>query len=386
MANIRGTAGADNLVAPNAREDDVIVALAGNDRIEARGGDDWINPGPGNDRVEGGDGEDTVVYSGEVEQYQVWRRPGEDELDEGILDGTEFSNREAVVVGPDGIDSLRDAEVLSFRAAAGSPLPRVEFELGRMPEFPAFAYLASQPDVLAEVGADEQAAFTHFVNFGAAEGRDITFDPYAYMASNPDLIVAFDGDARAAARHYVLFGQDEGRNPGTLFDAQAYMDANPDVRAAYGGNAALAIRHYVEFGFEEGRGAGDVWAYTASYDDLIEAFADDPRMAGWHSLTLGQEEGRQITFDGLQYVAGYDDLARAFGRLGSAEAIETAGEQHFVTQGKEEGRARDNFDEQQYAANYPDLAAAGLDTPDELALHYIRTGLQEGRTDEPLIG
>ena len=92
-----------------------------------------------------------------------------------------------------------------------------------------------------------------------------------------------------------------------------------------------------------------------------------------------------MSFDGLLYVAGYDDIAAVLGPLGNAQAINNAGALHFITYGRAEGREVDIFDAEQYLANYPGLGAAGLDTPDELALHYILYGRAAGLSYEPLI-
>jgi hypothetical protein len=125
--------------------------------------------------------------------------------------------------------------------------------------------------------------------------------------------------------------------------------------------------------------------YAASHPDLASTIGVDQGRAWAHFRDFGAAEGRGVTFDGLQYVAGQDDLAAAFAPLGDAGAIADAGAAHFIRQGRAEGREEDAFDEDQYLANYPDLGAAGLDTPEELALHYVAQGRAEGRTDEALI-
>ena len=81
-------------------------------------------------------------------------------------------------------------------------------------------------------------------------------------------------------------------------------------------------------------------------------------------------------FDPLQYIASYDDLARAFGADGAA------GRQHYRQFGRQEGRATDLFDEQQYLDNYRDLTAAFGDDGAAATLHYLNYGLREGRTDD----
>jgi arylsulfatase A-like enzyme len=81
--------------------------------------------------------------------------------------------------------------------------------------------------------------------------------------------------------------------------------------------------------------------------------------------------------DGLQYIASYPDLIRAFG------ADAAAGERHFAQHGQAEGRAADAFDENQYLTNYADLRAAFGGDAVAATVHYIQHRFAEGRTDKP---
>jgi hypothetical protein len=98
-------------------------------------------------------------------------------------------------------------------------------------------------------------------------------------------------------------------------------------------------------------------------------------------LSAGRDDGTisvhlQVgAIDGLQYIASYSDLILAFG------ANAAAGQQHYESYGRSEGRLTDDFDEVQYLANYADLQAAfGSDT-DAATMHYIQYGFAEGRHD-----
>ncbi len=82
-------------------------------------------------------------------------------------------------------------------------------------------------------------------------------------------------------------------------------------------------------------------------------------------------------FDGLEYIASYPDLIRAFG------ADRAAGERHYQMFGKAEGRVPDSFNARQYLANYADLRRAfGTDLA-AATRHYITFGFSEGRNDKP---
>ena len=79
--------------------------------------------------------------------------------------------------------------------------------------------------------------------------------------------------------------------------------------------------------------------------------------------------------NGLQYIASYPDLIRAFG------ANSAAGVQHWLTSGQIEGRRPDTFDERQYLSNYADLRTAFRNDGEAATIHYINNGFGEGRSD-----
>jgi len=109
----------------------------------------------------------------------------------------------------------------------------------------------------------------------------------------------------------------------------------------------------------------------ASEDDVAGAVDDFLNEIG-----ILPEPPPSASFDGLQYIASYGDLIRAFG------ANEPAGEQHWLTFGQAEGRKADTFDENQYLANYPDLQGAFGNDTEAATVHYIQHGFAEGRTDD----
>ena len=80
--------------------------------------------------------------------------------------------------------------------------------------------------------------------------------------------------------------------------------------------------------------------------------------------------------NGLQYIASYGDLIRAFG------TNEAAGQQHWLAHGRAEGRQADTFDERQYLANYADLRAAFGTDRAAATRHFIENGFFEGRNDD----
>ena len=92
--------------------------------------------------------------------------------------------------------------------------------------------------------------------------------------------------------------------------------------------------------------------YVASYSDLIKAFGPGASSTtvqdsgAAHYITYGDHEGRTTTFNGLDYVASYQDLIKAFG------ANSDAGAYHYIEHGENEGTAVTTFDGLDYIAGY----------------------------------
>lgn len=114
--------------------------------------------------------------------------------------------------------------------------------------------------------------------------------------------------------------------------------------------------------------------YIAGYDDLVRAFGMNGESGFLHFAYGGFYEGRkQDNFDGLQYVAAYDDLLQAFGMNEGAAA------DHFLRAGFGEQRQRDGFDGVDYVAGYDDLIRAFGADEHASAMHFILSGFGEGR-------
>ncbi len=169
------------------------------------------------------------------------------------------------------------------------------------PGFSAEAYLAMNPDVKA-AGLDPMA---HYLAYGQAEGRTIlpgesvaanghhlygVFDADFYLATNKDVAAAAVGHGDPdsfAFTHYLTYGAGEGRNPDSLFSTKDYVAANPDVAAA-GLNPLL---HYEAGGWQEGRNpsaAFDANGYLAANPDVAAAHMDPLQ----HFLEYGAAEAR----------------------------------------------------------------------------------------------
>lgn len=232
---VLGLAGDDRLIGSEHR--DLIDGGAGNDVIAAAAGDDIVMGGPDNDTVDGGAGFDVALFAAESMDYALFTSDGWTaaipRVPEAAPDGTDL----------DGTDLLANIESIGF--ADGPVTPPGE-------NFDALAYTASYPDLIEVFGADSDAAFRHFAEYGYHEGRGVTFDGLEYIASYPDLIEAYGPDRDAGSLHYITFGADEGRSKDT-FDVAQYVNRYPDLRNAFGSDEQAAVVHYIVAGYEEGR-------------------------------------------------------------------------------------------------------------------------------------
>ncbi len=216
--------------------------------------------------------------------------------------------------------------------------------------FDALRYLASNPDLAAAFGTDQDAAYAHYQQNGVREGRSTTsFDPLRYLASNLDVANAFGTDRNAAATHYILNGRREGRST-TSFDPLLYAAGYSDLASAFGTDQTAATLHYLQSGRREGRTASafNALAYIASNTDLIAAFGTSIDAAAQHYLQYGRLENRPLAgFDAVAYLTLNADVEAAFS--GNA----TMAYQHYIQYGVSENRPTSSQD---FAGN--SLAAA----------------------------
>ena len=228
--------------------------------------------------------------------------------------------------------------------------------------FQADWYTANYPDV-AITGLDP---FEHFLQAGAAEGRDPSplFDTAYYRETNPDL-AGFEGPL---IFHFVDHGGAEGRSPIPLFDCEFYLDTYEDVRAS----AMNPYLHYLSTGGTEGRATGTLFdsAYYLETNPDIAAGGLAPL---WHFLMAGAHEGRNPNplFSGAWYLLHNPDIAEA----GLNPLL------HYCVAGGHEGRSpHPLFDGDYYLQRYHDIASSSQTPLD----HYLKQGFREDRAPHPL--
>lgn len=120
--------------------------------------------------------------------------------------------------------------------------------------FDASYYAQKNPDVVAAVGNSEEALLQHYLNFGAAEGREGgLFDPLAYAEAYPDVKAVYGNDVQALCNHFLTNGLAEGRTKGVKFNATCYAALNPDLAAKCGKDEGALFNQYITEGKAQGR-------------------------------------------------------------------------------------------------------------------------------------
>ena len=280
--------------------------------------------------------------------------------------------------------TYRFAEAVVFATSQGNDVffnvENIQFNDGTVSgavsasDWSILMYSASHVDLLTGLGSNVRELFTHYANYGIAEGRQINFDAWGYLASNMDLIGSVGASVNAAASHYVSTGYGEGRQ--ITFNGLDYIASNTDLIGIYGTNASGGAQHYVSYGYAEGRQVTfSGLEYIASFADLRSGLGTNEEAGTLHFINYGYGEGRTVNFDARLYLGAYADLRASFGLDRDAAAI------HFIQNGAAEGRSDDAINALEYIASYTDLisgiganAAAGIE-------HFLNYGFNEGRAD-----
>ena len=158
------------------------------------------------------------------------------------------------------------------------------------------------------------------------------YDGAYYFDHNPDLQAAFsrrvDGgtivDDGALLSHFLRYGAGEGRRGNESFDVVSYYNANEDLRAAFGLSFGKFVLHYALYGYREGRSCVGV--------DSLTSF-----------LHVYKGVELQAVYDGAYYYANNPDLQLAFLKLFNGISFYDDGAliAHFVLHGVYEGRRGD---------------------------------------------
>ncbi len=199
----------------------------------------------------------------------IWNRPRNATL--AKMDERLASDAASGATGVNGVKKrLQQAERFSLSllwslplVGEGVSLAWRQKRLEASPLFDAEWYLEKNPDVAQSGMAPE----THYLIFGASEGRDphSLFNTEMYLERNPDVADA----GLNPLEHFLVSGGHEGRQPHPAFDAQWYLSQYSDVAEA----GLNPLEHYLLHGAEEGRDPSR-WFNTAAY------LKEHPELAG----------------------------------------------------------------------------------------------------------
>lgn len=244
-------------------------------------------------------------------------------------------------------------------------------------------------------GADTLDGQAGADSLAGGEGNDMIaggsgFDTAMFAAPRSAYTILLAPDGRAAVAYEphggdgvdVLTGIEQTNFAGVIStlaptsSVLEYTASYQDLMNAFATNQTAAFTHFVYYGYAEGRSVTfSALEYIASYLDLMAAFGTNREIGAWHYIEYGSAEGRsQGSFDGLEYIASNPDLLVAFG------ADRDLGATHYINYGRHEGRGPGTFDGLEYIASNPDLIFAFGADRDAGSAHYINFGYAEGRS------
>jgi uncharacterized coiled-coil protein SlyX len=223
--------------------------------------------------------------------------------------------------------------------------------------FDAGWYLSQYADVLKS----RIDPLTHFIRYGASEGRDPhpLFCTSWYVREYPE--VADEG--RNPLEDYILNGVEKSRDPNPLFETGWYLMRNPDVAQA----GVNPLRHYLEYGAAEGRDPSSLFDtdwYLERYPDV----AGQNPLA--HYLRSGHDRDPNPLFNAKYYLSQNPQLCGA----------ETAPLAHYLRYWKTEaGDPHELFLTDWYLKRYPDVVSSGMNP----LVHYVDRGAMNGCDPHP---
>ncbi|WP_180283394.1 Ig-like domain-containing protein [Azospirillum oleiclasticum] len=342
-----------------------ITGGAGNDTLIGGAGDDWLTGRGGNDLFvfQPGAGHDVVT------DFNAGPGAG----DQVRLDGYGLAGFAAVraamsAVGEGTVLTLPNGDTVLFQGVSPDRFAMDDF---------AFAAAANRAPTVGSNRSLSVAAGAGATALGLAQPTDPDGDALTIAVS----ALPAGGSVRFADGRVVvggtiavsdLPGLTFTPNPGFTGDAGVFSYVASDGR---GGSAAQALR--LSVGTPSPPPADfDPLAYTAGYADLSAAFGTNAAAATQHYLTNGRAEGRRIDlFNPASYMAVNPDVATAFGFDPSGAAA------HYIVNGRGEGRVTGGVDMLEYTAGYADLRQAFGTNETAAVRHYLTYGKAEGRTD-----
>lgn len=246
------------------------------------------------------------------------------------------------------------------------------------------------------------------LNQGVREHPVQDGDPYHYFGGYNGVfkIIRVKNVKASGTYNDPLKGMYKGTDYSPVFDFDYYYAKYPKLAEKYGKLTASStsdekfrvasecLKYFVEEGMAKGEQASEnfnVELYRRNYSDLESAYGKNTALYYQHYIRYGVKEGRNATkilkpvtvYEGIDYSAVYNyeyyqnrysDIKAAFGYDDAATLM------HFVRSGMREGRQGSaSFNVNAYKKNYPELAnQLGTDNA-AYYLDYVRSGAEKKR-------
>lgn len=343
---------------------DTLRGNSGANRLFGDAGDDTLTGGAGDDRLYGGTGIDTARFTGNQADYTVTTGNGITTVRHNTgTDGTDLLT---------GVERLAFADQVMTLAAADPVTLRMTgsyVQEGDRGAYPIIVEGKITGSVLAPA-ASATAIFT--ISLSQPASQAVTFD-FAYATA---------GGYSIGTRSYTIAagqGAIEIALPSATGNTDVWSDyvlvgTISNVQGALVPTVSNSLTAKSTIANDDFQADFSLEAYRAQNSALDKIFAGNDAGLMQHYINNGRPEGRIATgFDAEAYAAQNPDLYAVYGL--DAKALLN----HYQTMGVKEARPREGFDAVAYAALNPDIYAAYGLNHKALVEHYMNYGEKEGR-------
>ncbi|OYQ35852.1 hypothetical protein CHU95_06170 [Niveispirillum lacus] len=343
---------------------DLLRGNSGANRLFGDAGDDTLTGGAGDDRLYGGAGTDTARFTGNQADYTVTTTNGITTVRHNTgSDGTDLLVGVERLAFADQVASLSTAQAVTLRLT-GSYVQ--EGDRGNYP-------VIMEGRVTGSVMSTAPSSATVFtVSLSQPASQAVTFD-FTYSTAG--------GFSLSTGRYTINAGQSslEIVTPAASGNTDVWSDyvligTVTNVQGALVPTISNSLTTRSTIVNDDFQADFSLEAYRAQNSSLDKVFAGNDAGLMQHYINNGRSEGRIASgFNAEAYAAQNPDLYAVYGL--DAKALLN----HYQTMGVREARPREGFDAIAYAALNPDIYAAyGLNVG-ALVEHYMNYGEKEGR-------
>ncbi|WP_431857396.1 M10 family metallopeptidase C-terminal domain-containing protein [Azospirillum sp.] len=429
---------------------DTLIGNASANILIGGGGDDTLTGGAGNDTLDGGPGIDTAVYSGPRGAYDITRSGssfiithagGSDAIDTVTsVEYLQFADRRvglrpptvapatvSVVIGasvlgsslftvsdPDGaaitayelVDTTSGGGYFSLNGNQHAAAATLPVSAASLPDLRFVGGAAEGSDQIS-VRAYNGTVWSEWTSWSVATKRPnqapvLQADKAVSLqegAPTTSLAIPLPVDPDGDAMTVTLLGLPNGGTVRLSSGAAVTAGTHLSVGDLSGltftpGNGFAGAAGGFAYSVSDGKGGVaqqsvslsvislasqlatfDPLVYLASNPDLIAAYGNNAAAARQHFISNGRFEGRGAgSFDPYAYLALNEDVATVFG------ISREAGLNHYIQYGYREHRPSTGFSATAYLAANPDLASVFGTDQAAAVRHYLQFGRREGRS------